>query len=126
MSIVSEAVILFLTAVTYGLPFFLAWLWMRQLSNIEVPAPAAWRNISLWVGLSACTVALGAFWLGILTNPHSYPLEGSHFRRFLLFDEAAVAVGIVGALAGQGKMRWLIVLSGIGVGVSWLWFAVLQ
>lgn len=99
---------------------------MRKLSDVEEHTPTAWRSISLWVGLSACTVAVRAFWLGLFTNPHSYPLEDIHFRRFLAFDKAAIALGISGALAGKGKGRWLIVLSGLGVGASWLWFAVLQ
>ena len=73
-----------------------------------------------------CTIAVGAFWFGMFTNPHTYPEEDIHFRRVLTFDKAAVAIGIAGALLGQGKGRWLVVLSGLGVGASWLWFAVLQ
>jgi hypothetical protein len=69
---------------------------------------------------------MGAFWLGLFTNPHAYPQEDIHFRRFLMFDKAAVALSIGGTLAGQGKGRWLVLLSGLGVGASWLWFAVLQ
>ena len=126
MSIVSGAIIVFLTVVTYGLPFFIVWLWIRKLSNSEEHTPAAWRRISLWVGLSACTVAVGAFWLGLFTNPHAYPQEDIHFRRFLMFDKVVTALGIGGALAGEGKGRWLVVLCGLGVGASWLWFAVLQ
>jgi hypothetical protein len=97
-----------------------------MVSNGEDHTSAAWRNVSLWVGLSACTVAVGAFWLGLFTNPHIYPQEDIHFRRFLHFDEAALALGIGGALAGEGKGRWLVVLSGLEVGASWIWFAVLQ
>jgi hypothetical protein len=126
MSIVSTIVIGFLTVVTYGLPFFLGWQWIRKLSNFEENPPTPWRGISLWVGLSACTIAVGAFWFGLFTNPHTYPQEDIHFRRFLMFDKAAVAIGIGGSLVGQGKGRWLVVLSGLGVGASWLWFAVLQ
>jgi|GEM_PF-6616656 len=126
MSIVSVAIIGSLTIVTYGLPFFLAWQWIRKVSNIEDENPSAWRRIALWVGLVACTIAVGAFWVGTFTGPHTYPEEDIHFRRFLTFDEAAVALGIGAALAGRGKDRWLIVLAGLGVGASWLWFAVLQ
>ena len=43
-----------------------------------------------------------------------------------MFDKATVPIGIGGGLVGQGKGRWLVVLSGLGVGASWLWFAVLQ
>lgn len=126
MSIVSGVIIVFLTVVTYGLPFFIVWLWIRKLTNSEADTPAVWRRISLWVGLSACTVAVGAFWLGLFTNPHAYPLEDIHFRRFSMFDKAAVALGIGCALAGKGKGRWWVMVSGFGVGASWLWFAVLQ
>jgi len=126
MSIVSLAIIVLLTIVTYGLPFFLGWQWIRKVSNIEDDNPTAWRRISLWVGLVACTIAVGAFWVGMFTGPHKYPEEEIHFRRFLTFDKPAVAVGIGAALAGRGKDRWLMVLAGLGVGASWLWFAVLQ
>jgi hypothetical protein len=126
MSIVSGAIIVFLTVVTYALPFLLVWLWVRKLANSEEHAPTTWRRISLWVGLCACTVAVGAFWLGLFTNPHAYPLEDMHFRHFLKFDEAAAALGLGGALAGKGRGRWLVAFSALGVGASWLWFAVLQ
>jgi hypothetical protein len=126
MSIVPVVLIGFLTAVTYGLPFLLVWLWIRKLSNLGDGTLTSWRSISLWVGLSACTVAVGAFWLGIFTNPNSYLLEDMHFRHFLRFDAVAVTLGISAALAGKGKGRWLVVLSGLGVGANWLWFAVLQ
>ena len=49
----------------------------------------------------------------MFTNPHTYPEEDIHFRRVLTFDKAAVAIGIAGALLGQGKGRWLVVLSGL-------------
>ena len=126
MSIISTVIIGLLTVITYGLPFFLGWQWIRKLSSFENSTPNAWRRISLWVGLSACTIAVGAFWFGLFTNPHTYPKEDINFRRILMFDEAAVAIGIAGALVGQGKGRWLVVLFGLGVGASWLWFAVLQ
>jgi|SRR5215469_13469021 len=126
MSIFSVVIIGFLTVVTYGLPFFLGWVWIWKLSNIEEDTPTAWRRISLWVALSACTIAVGAFWFGLFTNPHTYPDEDIHFRRFLMFDKAALALGIGGALVGQGKGRWLVVASGVGVGASWLCFFVLQ
>jgi hypothetical protein len=126
MSFTSTAIIGFLTVVTFGLPFFLGWQWVRKLSGCEDNAPTAWRRISLWVGLSACTIAVGAFWFGMFTNPHTYPEEDILFRRVLTFDKAAVAIGFTGALLGQGKGRWLVVISGLGVGASWLWFAVLQ
>jgi len=126
MSIVSVVIIGLLTVVTYGLPFLLGWLWIRKLSNSGDRTSATWRTISLWLGLSACTVAVGAFWLGLFTNPNTYPLEDMHFRRFLKFDEAAGTLGMGAALAGKGKGRWLVVFSALGVGASWVWFAVLQ
>ena len=55
MSIISTVFIGLLTVVTYGLPFFVGWQWVRKLSNVEENPPTAWRGISLWVGLSACT-----------------------------------------------------------------------
>jgi len=124
--IISTVIIGLLTVVIYGLPFFLGWQWIRRLSNIEDNTPTTWRRISLWAGLSACTIAVAAFWLGLFTNPHTYPQEDLHFRRFLMFDKVAAALGIGGALVGEGKGRWLVLLSGLGVGASWLWFAVLQ
>lgn len=115
-----------LTILTYGLPFFVFWIWARKLANVEDQIPASWRTILLWVGLSACTVAVGAFWIGLLTNPHTYPQEDVHFRRFFRFDEIAAGLGIGCALAGKGNGRWLVLLSGLGVGANWVWFAVLQ
>jgi len=126
MSIVSPVIIGVLTIVTYGLPFFVFWIWARKLSNPEDRELTQWRDILLWVGLSACTVAVGAFWIGMFTNPHTYPQEDIHFRRFLRFDEITGALGIGGALAGEGNGRWLVVLSGLGVAASWLCLAVLQ
>jgi len=66
------------------------------------------------------------FLVGIVHQSPQLPGGRHPFPTFPTFDKAAVALGIGGALAGQGKGRWLIVLSGFGVGASWLWFAVLQ
>jgi hypothetical protein len=49
---------------------------------------------------------VGAFWFGLFTNPHAYPLEDIHFRRFLMFDKVAATLGTGGALVGEGKGRW--------------------
>ena len=115
-----------LTVVTYGLPFFLLWLWLRKLADSGVRNSMTWRSIALWVGLSACTVAVGAFWLGIFTNPNSYPREDIHFRRFMGFVEFAGALAIGSALVGEGKDRWFVVLSSLAVGASWVWFGLMQ
>ena len=125
MEIVSVLFIALLTLITYGNPILVAWAWVRRLSNPDTPVPRKWRSISLWFGLSACTVAVGAFWLALFTAPHIYPQEDIHFRRFLTFDKIAATLGIVAAIAGQGRSRWLVVLSGIGVGASWVWVAVM-
>jgi hypothetical protein len=125
MRIASVFFIALLALITYGNPILVGWVWVRRLSNPDNQAPKTWRRISLWVGLSACTVAVGAFWLGLFTAPHTYPQEDIHFRRFLTFDAIAATLGIVAAMAGQGKSRWLVVLSGLGVGVGWFFVAVM-
>ncbi len=125
MKLISIFVIGLLTIITYGDPLLVGWAWVRRMSNPDDPVTKRWRSVSLWAGLFACTVAVAAFWIGLFTNPHTYPQEDIHFRRFLAFDKIAATLGIVAAIAGQGKSRWLVVLAGLGVGASWLWVAVL-
>lgn len=114
----SPLLLAILILLTYCDPFLLLALWIGKLFRPSAGGPF-WRDVMLWLSLTASTIAVIVFWGAIVTARHSHLGRHFHFVPYSYLSVGFAIVGFIAALFGLGKARKWAALAAIVIPLSW-------
>jgi|SRR5579883_1380805 len=114
-----------LILLAYFDPFLLLALWLRKLYKPNAGGPL-WRDIVLWISLSASTIAVIIFWGAMYHARRSHLGRHFHYDHYIHLSVAFAAIGFIAALFGLGKARMWAAVAALIVPLNWWTTLLLQ
>jgi peptidoglycan biosynthesis protein MviN/MurJ (putative lipid II flippase) len=120
MAAMQTVVILVLAVLTCSNPLLLLWAWIQRFMH-KHDERQAWRTFLLWIGLTAATIAVVAFWMGTQYAPTAPAQNDLLFKRFLRGSILMACTALLASIVGRGRERKWIAASALITPLSWFW-----
>lgn len=106
-------------------PFALAYVWVLRLWDRDGQnSRRAWLG---WISLALVTSGVAVYWLSAFGSPPvATPEWDMYFHRWSRISIGATALGFICGVLGGGKEKWVVLLSGLVVPLSWAVAKVLE